>query len=193
MSWRQDPPQCNATSKLALLWARGWTKWPPQATCNVNYSIILQSQVWPQWHGAQHELKITPWILRTYLCSCLRVSSVLLQQHLYQCPNWFQGSSGKTVWFAGTLLMGYRYTFTILLLAVLFTGFTLSISFQWYLENLWAVIDVGSIFSRGWLKWGLREKQVQKTLHHLHTLQLRVSYWSMEGDRGRTYACKCFC
>lgn len=67
-------------------------------------------------------------------------------------------------------------------LAVLFTGCILSILFQWHLENLWALRDLGSIFSRGWLGWCLREKGAQKTLHHLHALQLWVSYWSMEGE-----------
>lgn len=43
--------------------------------------------------------------------------------------------------------------------------------------------SLGSIFNRGWLGWCLREKRAQKTLHHLHALQLWVSYWGMEGER----------
>lgn len=69
-----------------------------------------------------------------------------------------------------------------LLLAVLVTGCILSISFHWHLENLWALRDLESIFNRGWLGWCLREKGAQKTLHHLHALQLWVSYWSMEEE-----------
>lgn len=74
-----------------------------------------------------------PLVLRIYSYSCLVKSSVLLQQHLYQCPNWFLANSGKTVWFVGTFLIACRYNFTILLLAVRFCGFVLSISLQQYL------------------------------------------------------------
>lgn len=75
-----------------------------------------------------------------------------------------------------------------LLLAVLFTGCILSILFQWHLENLWALRDLESIFSRGWLGSCLREKGAQKTLHHLHALQLSL----LLKYGGRTCICKFF-
>lgn len=71
-----------------------------------------------------------------------------------------------------------------------FIGFLLSVSFHfsgtW--ESLQAVIATGSIFNRGWLKWGLREKRVQKTpppaCIAIKSLLLELG--------GRVCACTCF-
>lgn len=116
-------------------------------------------------------LKSSPGLLRTFLCSFLRVSSVLLQQHLYQQhPGWCQGNSGKTIWCAGTLPMGYRNTFTALLFPVLFTGSILSISFQRHLEILWALIE--DVWAG---VWGRRE-------HRKHCITcMHCNYESLTG------------
>lgn len=74
----------------------------------------------PQWHEAQCELKNYPQATEDILVWLSRSKLLFLQQFLYQCPDWFQGCSGKAVQSSGTLLMGQRHTSTALLLALLY-------------------------------------------------------------------------
>lgn len=106
-------------------------------------------------YGAQHELKIT---LTTPTKLCVTTARPLSVPWLVS--GWFWADR-VICWHTGTLSRSCSLP--------LFSPFRFSGA--WI---IWAVTDIGSIFNRGWLRWGLREKRVQKTLHHLQTLQLRV-------------------
>lgn len=169
---RSSPVSCRLKVGPALSWKLGTMTsvgylWLSYCTVRCSLSSMELGMSW----------KSSPGLLRTFLCSCLRVSFMLLQQHLHQQhPDWCRVALGGLHDVLAHFPWG-RDTASLLLV----TGSILSISFQWHLENLWALRDLDSIFSRGWLGWCLREKRAQKTLHLVHALQLWASYWSMEG------------